>query len=58
MTPDACAYCARPLTASIATFVGPVKFCAGDTCIRDWFSLPRHDRRQATRPVSVERRAS
>jgi len=57
MTRDACAYCARPLVASIAIFVGHVKFCAGRNCIAEWFSLPRHDRRQATRPVSVERRA-
>ncbi len=57
MTRHACAYCGRPLTPDTATFVGPVKFC-GRSCIVEWFSLPRHDRRQATRPVSVERRAS
>jgi hypothetical protein len=43
---------------TIATFVGPVKFCAGRSCIAEWFSLPRHDRRQQAQPVSVERRVS
>jgi hypothetical protein len=45
------------LTPEAATFVGPVKFCSRAHVV-EWFSLPRHDRRQVVRPVSVDRRAS
>lgn len=56
MTRHACAYCGRPLTPEAATYVGPVKFC-GSAHVAEWFSLPRHDRRQVVRPVTVERRS-
>jgi len=53
----ACAYCGRPLMPMTGERIGPVRFCA-NTCVREWFSLPRHDRRHAARPVAWERRAS
>ena len=57
MTREACAYCGRPVVDTVGERIGVVRYC-GRACVTSWFSLPRHDRRQVVRPVTVERRAS
>ena len=57
MTREACAYCGRPVVATVGERIGVVRYC-GRACVTSWFSLPRHDRRQVVRPVTVERRVS
>lgn len=53
----ACPYCTRPLAPMTGVTIGPVRFCDTD-CIRDWFSLPQHDRRRQQTRIVWERRAS
>ena len=57
MTREACAYCGRPVPNLTGERVGVVRFC-GRGHVVEWYSLPRHDRRQQSRPVAWERRAS
>ena len=57
MTREACAYCGRPVVATVGERIGVVRYC-GRACVTSWFSLPRHDRRHAAQSVKVERRAS
>ena len=57
MTTESCAYCGRPLPATVGERIGVVRFC-GRGHVIEWFSLPQHDRRQSRQRVVVERRAS
>ena len=52
-----CATCARPLPDVAPEHIGPVAFCS-PSCVTAWFCDGRHNRRHATAPIVVERRAS